>query len=184
MGQRGIKLKRKRVETVFPAFYLFLSRFSPFLLFSLWLDRQRYPMAQLAPPPVIVKDTGTAKGRGVYSTHAFQTGEVVEESPVIIIQAGFEELPKEMKEIVFNWGLQARPGNPSAVVLGYGSIYNHENPANMRYESDPQKNVIRFIAVRDIAVGEELTINYNAVGGGAEWEDNNWFERMNIEPLK
>jgi hypothetical protein len=103
---------------------------------------------------------------------------------VIIIQASFAELPKEMKEIVFNWGLKARPGNPSAVVLGYGSLYNHENPANMRYESDPQKNVIRFIAVRDIAVGEELTINYNAVGGGAEWEDNNWFERMNVEPLK
>ncbi len=38
-------------------------------------------------------------------------------------------------------------------------------------------------ATRDIAAGEELTVNYNAHGGGAEWSDNAWFERMGVEPL-
>ena len=71
----------------------------------------------------------------------------------------------------------------TAIALGYGSLYDHNNPANMRYEADDRIKALRFIAVRDIVQDEELTVNYNAYGGGAEWNDNRWFEDKGITPI-
>lgn len=62
-------------------------------------------------------------------------------------------------------------------------MYNHENPANMRYEAESQHSLLRFISVRAINEGEELTVNYNSIGGGAEWGNDNWFDRMNVTPI-
>jgi hypothetical protein len=140
-------------------------------------------MEPIAPPLVVVKETGTPKGRGVFAGRDYRAGDLVEESPVVFIEHAFEELPDAMRKMVFNWG--ALSGNPAghALALGYGSLYNHDNPANMRYGADPQRGLLRFVAARDIGRGEELTINYNAVGGGAEWRDDNWFERLDVTPI-
>lgn len=137
----------------------------------------------IAPPLVVVKETGTPKGRGVFAGRDYRVGDLIEESPVVFIEAPFDELPSAMRTIVFNWGALSgsRPGH--ALALGYGSLYNHDNPANMRYAADPHRRLLRFVAARDIGRGEELTINYNAVGGGAEWRDDNWFERMAVTPI-
>src|SRR5262249_11593788 len=102
---------------------------------------------------------------------------------VILIRVPFVMLPVELQRVVFNWGVLAKTEDAHACALGYGSIYNHDNPANMRYEADPKRLTLKYIAVRSIKAGEELTINYNAIGGGASWHDDNWFERMNIQPI-
>ncbi len=57
------------------------------------------------------------------------------------------------------------------------------NLANIRYEADVSRGLLRLVAVRSISVGEELTINYNAEGGGAEWADDNWFDYHEIKPI-
>jgi hypothetical protein len=88
-----------------------------------------------------------------------------------------------MKTLVFDWAVLAGVPGTHALALGYGSMYNSDNPANLRYEADRQRLLLRFVAVRDIAEGEELTVNYNAIGGGATWHDNNWFDRMKIKPV-
>ncbi len=62
-------------------------------------------------------------------------------------------------------------------------MYNHDNPANMRYEADKKNLTLKFSAARNIRTGEELTINYNALGGEASSDDNIWFERMNVRPI-
>ena len=85
---------------------------------------------------------------------------------------------------MFDWGVLAKVPNTQAFALGYGSMYNHDNPANMRYEANRQNSLLRFISIREINKGEELTVNYNAIGGGTEWDDNNWFDRMNIKPVE
>ena len=59
-------------------------------------------------------------------------------------------------------------------------MYNHANPANMIYHADPVALTLVFTAARDINREEELTINYNARGGGPVWHDDNWFEREGI----
>ncbi len=138
---------------------------------------------QVKPPAVYVKDTGSAKGRGVYAGRAFLDGEVVEVCPVVLFSGSFASIPNEIRKLLFNWGVLAKVRDTHGLVLGYGSVYNHANPANMRYEADPTHPLLRFIAVRAIAEHEELSVNYNAIGGGHESDDDTWFKRMNIEPI-
>ena len=127
---------------------------------------------------IVVADTGTRKGRGVFATRSHAAGEIVETCPVILFNATFVEIPIEVRRILFNWGVLARTRQSHCLALGYGSLYNHGNPANMRYEGDDEAKVLRFVAIRPIASGEELTVNYSAEGGGHESEDNDWFSKM------
>jgi hypothetical protein len=137
----------------------------------------------LSSPRAFIKDTGTPKGKGVFAQIDFASGSIVEASPVILMTMPCALLPPEVQRVVFNWGILTGMESITALALGYGSLYNHNNPANMRYEADPTNCTLRFIAVRDIRAGEELTINYNALGGDAAWNDNNWFDYRNIEPI-
>jgi SET domain-containing protein len=137
----------------------------------------------LRPPSVYVKDTGTPKGRGVFAGRAFGAGEVVEECPVVLIRKPYEGLHKELKTFVFYWEVPGSRAATQALALGYGSLYNHANPSNMRYEPDGEALLMRFVAVRDIRPDEELTINYNADGGAAASDEDWWFEEKKIELL-
>jgi len=59
------------------------------------------------------------------------------------------------------------------MALGYVAVYNHSYKSNCEYEMDVDAELIRVKAVRDIAAGEELFINYNG-----DWDDEKpvWFE--------
>lgn len=138
---------------------------------------------RLSPPSAYIADTGTPKGNGVFAARVINEGEVVEACPVVVLQMPFSSLPEPLKTLVFDWAVLAGVPGTHALALGYGSMYNSDNPANLRYEADQQGLLLRFIAVREIAEGEELTVNYDAVGGGATWHDNNWFDRMKIKPI-
>lgn len=139
---------------------------------------------RIVPAQAYIADTGTRKGRGVFAAKPFAAGETVEVCPVVpFLLDGESRLPVELGRVIFNWGYLTGSPGPQGLALGYGSMYNHANPANMRYEADPASVSLRFIAVGAIAAGEELTVNYNAHGGGAEWSDNAWFRRMGVEPI-
>jgi uncharacterized protein len=137
----------------------------------------------LNPPDVYVKDTGTPKGRGVFAARRFSPGETVEECPVVLFRKPYEVLHKELKSIVFHWPVPAGAAATQALALGYGSLYNHANPSNLRYETDVEALVLRMVAVRSIEPGEELTINYNADGGAEVSDEDWWFEEKGINPL-
>ena len=162
-------------------------------------------MNRVTPPDVYIKDTGTAKGRGVFASRAFRAGETVEVAPVVVVPHAMittmtlkapgttvlQQSPstrvevrfvREFRLLVFAWDKLANARGTSALALGYGSLYNSADPANLRFEADPAEMTLRFIATRDTQANEELTINYNAIGGGAEWKDQNWFVRMGITP--
>ena len=139
---------------------------------------------RMLPPSSYIADTGTPKGKGVFASRSFNEGEIVEACPVVVLQMPFSSLPEQLKTLVFDWAVLAGVPGTQALALGFGSMYNSDDPANLRYEADRQACLLRFIAVREIAEGEELTVNYNAVGGGATWHDNNWFDRMKIKPFE
>lgn len=132
-------------------------------------------------PTVCVKDTGTAKGRGVFALREFRDGEVVEISPVVVLRTPYRALPQDIRELVFYWEGPLGETATQALALGYGSLYNSNNPANMRYEVDRGARVLRFIAVRNIAAGEELTINYSGDDGSPLADDDWWFKEKKIE---
>ena len=51
-----------------------------------------------------------------------------------------------------------------ALALGFGSLYNHSYRPNARYD-DVGRQAKAFTALRDIAAGEEVTVNYNGEPG-------------------
>jgi uncharacterized protein len=132
---------------------------------------------------VCVKDTGTPKGRGVFALRAFAEGEVVEVCPVVLFRMPFEELPEEVRRLVYDWGRLAGVPDAHALAFGYGSLYNHANPACLRYEADETGLLLCLVAVRGVAADEELTINYNAPSGVSESKDDYWFETNGVTPV-
>lgn len=138
----------------------------------------------LLPPDVYIADTGTAKGRGVFASRAFLAGQTVEIAPVLVFTPGSEKLPDHISRILFNWGhLVGSPG-PQAIAFGYGSLYNHDDLPNLRCEANAVHQQLSFVALRDIAAGEELTINYDGGSGHAAEHEGTWFQRLGVTQVK
>jgi len=101
-----------------------------------------------------------SNGRGVFARGDFMRDEVVECVPVIVIPAEqWDHIePTVLEPYIFNFGPQ---GEHAAIALGYGSLYNHSYSPNALYVKSWEELLIRFVALRDINDGEEITVNYN-----------------------
>ena len=97
------------------------------------------------------------KGRGVFAKQAIDKGTVIERVPVLLVPiadlVGGLENPT-LKTYFYHWNAKN-----VAVCLGYGSLYNHSFEPNARYVHGTKQMI--YQALRDIAKGEEITINYN-----------------------
>ena len=116
------------------------------------------------------------KGRGVFARRLIHDGEVIERVPVLVLPVGETRTatgPTRMSGYCFEWGR-----GTVAVALGYGSLYNHSYEPNARYD-DQSGQIKVFQAIRDIAPGEEIMVNYN---GEPEDETPVWFKVMESEP--
>lgn len=132
---------------------------------------------------VFVADTGTAKGKGVFAGRDFVAGELIEVCDVLPYRMSFDKLSDELQHVVFNWSQDDERLPFHAHVLGFGSFYNHANPANTRYEADRPNLTMRFYVATPVTRGTELTINYNADDGGPVSDDDYWFEEMKIDRI-
>lgn len=97
---------------------------------------------------------------GVFATKDIAPGEVIEECPVIVFRSLMFECRKEISDRTFFWN-----DNTSAIVLGYGSIYNHAEEKNATYSVDRARQVMSFVATKAIPAGAEILIYYG----------DNWF---------
>ncbi len=116
------------------------------------------------------------KGLGVFARRLIRDGDVIERVPVLVMPAGETKNaagPTRMSGYCFEWG----PGTV-AVALGYGSLYNHSFQPNARYDDEGAQCKI-FSAIRDIAPGEEIVVNYNGEPGD---ETPVWFKMVESEP--
>jgi SET domain-containing protein len=111
------------------------------------------------------------KGRGVFARRLIRKGEVVERVPVLVLPISVlvnsESEDSHLSHYGFAWGREK-----VAVALGYGSLYNHSYSPNARYD-DTGRQTKLFTAIRNIAPGEEITINYN---GGPRRRAPVWFD--------
>ena len=103
------------------------------------------------------------KGRAVIATAAIARGEMVECSPVLPLALADSECPG-LTEYSLAWGEDApgglAPGKECAIGLGYLCLYNHSEAPNVTFDHRYDADEIAVHALRDIAAGEELTINY------------------------
>jgi len=98
------------------------------------------------------------KGRGVFARQPIRKGTVIERAPIVLIPVGevFSNAPRtKLADYVFTWGKDT-----VALVLGYGSLYNHSYQPNASYYGEGRQ-IQAFRAIRDIQAGEEITVNYN-----------------------
>ena len=107
-------------------------------------------------------------GRGVFTRVPRSKGEVVEVCPMMVLPG--DQLPLIDETVLygyyFDWD-----GTDGALALGLGSLYNHDPTGNVTWELDQEEEVLRIIAVRDIAPGEELTVDYSNGGTTELWFD-------------
>lgn len=120
---------------------------------------------------VEVRET-VSRGRGVFALVPIPAGTLIETAAVIPVSRDEVGALQDsvLAEYYFRWGEDGREG---AIALGYGSLYNHSFKPNTRYVKHYERLIIDFIAIRDIAVGEEIRTNYNGEPGD---QTKLWFD--------
>src|SRR3954449_9167184 len=96
--------------------------------------------------------------RGVFATRDIAKGELIHEAPVIPYP-NEEHVHIEktlLADYAFEYGI-----NHTALLLGYGMLFNHSYEPNATYEINFPNHTFDFFAYKDIKAGEEILINYN-----------------------
>ena len=119
-------------------------------------------------PPSAIRIGETEHGRGVFATQAIAKDEVIEICP--ILELGPDDASGLLDDYVVNLGDDS---GGTALMLGYGSLYNHSDDPNAEYLLEAE-DAYSFCAIRDIAAGEQITISY-----GEDW----WTTRADREDL-
>jgi len=109
--------------------------------------------------------------RGVFATRDIAKGELIHEAPVVPYPN--EEHQYIEKTILADYAFEYG-ANHTAILLGYGSLFNHSYQPNATYEISFEKHTFDFYAYRDIRAGEEILINYN---GEEDCMDPLWFTK-------
>jgi SET domain-containing protein len=106
-------------------------------------------------------------GRGVFALEAIAAGDVVEICPVIVIPADeLEHLDRTaLRDHWYGWG----DDGDGAVAMGHASFYNHADDPSCDYTAHDTLDALVIRARRDIAAGEELTIDYTGDGETELW---------------
>ncbi len=99
-------------------------------------------------------------GRGVFCAHPIKSGDLIEIAPVLPLK---DTLLKELEDSIlynyyFLWGKEQRV---PAIVLGFGSLYNHSSTPNATFRPDFQSRCMFFTALEEIPAGDEITIDFH-----------------------
>lgn len=113
------------------------------------------------------------KGRGVFTKTTIKGETIIESSPVIVMSGDDRKLLDKtlLHDYIFEW--QPDGAQMCCMALGWLPLYNHSYVSNCEYFMDYDTETMYIQTVRDIAPGEELTINYNG-----DWNNTEkvWFD--------
>ena len=109
--------------------------------------------------------------RGVFATRDIKKGELFHEAPVISYPNDQHQYIEQtlLADYAFEYGI-----NHSAILLGYGMLFNHSYEHNAIYEINFENHTFDFYAFTDIKAGDEIFINYN---GDVDDKELLWFDR-------
>lgn len=96
---------------------------------------------------------------GVFATANIPTGSILHEAPVLVLERGWETVPTVLNHYLFAW---PKDGDGRAIGFGIASLLNHSSQPNATWETDPLREVLIFFALRAIAQGEEVLVDYGA----------------------
>ena len=127
-------------------------------------------------PSLYIKNV-KGKGRGVFSTASIFRDDIIEECPLIVLPPEDYPIVSSTRMVDYSF-LFDKEKEELAIVLGFGSIYNHAVLSNAFHLLDPDKKIMTFYASADIKAGEEICINYTGERGD---ESMHWFTDRNLE---
>ena len=116
------------------------------------------------------------KGRGVFSRMAISKDALIEECPLIVLPPEEYGIVSSTRMVDYCFFFN-REKEELAIVLGFGSIYNHAVLSNSGHQLDIENKVMNFYATTDIKAGEEICINYTGDSGDDSLQ---WFADRNI----
>ena len=115
----------------------------------------------------MIKNTGLkvyeskGRGRGVFATKEYSRKEIIEKANVLVF-SNKDEIDHinstQLENYTYQWGDDS---DKAALVFGHGSLYNHSYSPNAMYFADHDKNIMTFVAIKNIKTGDEITVNYN-----------------------
>ncbi|NQW43283.1 MAG: SET domain-containing protein-lysine N-methyltransferase [Bacteroidetes bacterium] len=99
------------------------------------------------------------KGRGVFTSKILYKGDVIEICPAIEIRYKEHQalVSHQLENYTFVWNTKKKS---AAIILGFGSLYNHSKKANADYIKKVSEGVMIYKALKTIKKGEEITIDY------------------------
>ncbi len=98
-------------------------------------------------------------GRGVIAQAAIAKGTWFDCAPVLVIAESDITPHSALQCYVYFWTFD--PKRRFGVAFGNGSLYNHSPNFNVGFRLDYEHDCVCYQALRDIAPGEELFINYD-----------------------
>lgn len=111
-------------------------------------------------PPVlferwpIVMGKSPIHGRGMFATRDIKKSQTIEVAPMIIYERDEIRGDAPLRDYPISYG-----DGKAAIMLGYGSIYNHSDFNNAKWVFDSDDNLVVY-AIKDIAAGEEIFVDY------------------------
>lgn len=124
----------------------------------------------LVTPPRKVRVVAVpGKGRGVVATEPIAKGELIEICPVIDLSDKEKKWVDTESDVLSGHALYKPEDGGQVLMLGYGSLYNHSRQPNAELDYDPAG--VKFVALVDIAVDEEIVYDYDFDNGVEEFLD-------------
>ncbi len=110
-----------------------------------------------------VKYISSSKGKGLFAKKYIRKGTIIEKAHVILIpNKDYEHIQDTcIYNYIFTWEDPQYPESTNALAMGICQFINHSYQPNLIYLYDYEEQTIEFKAIRNIAKGEELTVNYN-----------------------
>ena len=113
-----------------------------------------------------VKFISKDKGRGAFAKKPIAKGTLVDIAYIILIPN--KDYKKIKKTNLYNYCYiwedpKHMPAFKNAITLSVSQFINHSYTPNLKYLYDYKNEAIEFSAIRNIKMGEELTVNYNGL---------------------
>lgn len=105
---------------------------------------------------IIIKES-SIQGLGVFASEKIDSGETLEKCPFLVFPQNKTEKIPCFSNYTFCWP-RGENWTHHALVMGYGSYYNHSETPNAEWTTD--ENSFIFYTIKPIEEGEEILINY------------------------
>ncbi|MFX0043350.1 MAG: SET domain-containing protein-lysine N-methyltransferase [Candidatus Hodarchaeota archaeon] len=122
-----------------------------------------------------VKFISSKKGKGLFAKQEIKKGKIIDVTHVVLIPNNDYELIDKtiISNYCYSWeNPKYKSEYKMALAMSLCQFMNHSYNPNVRYEYHYRNDSIKYIAIKNISKGEELTMNYN---GAVDDKSPVWF---------